>query len=98
MGAGLKFGDHNFTNSGDPAGPRGASAQEAEEIKSKCGGLVRNIEHYATTDAKDCYYTVSAGERFAVRKIGKSWVVSACSGHGFKFGPLIGKAMAEACA
>jgi glycine/D-amino acid oxidase-like deaminating enzyme len=98
MGAGLKFGDHKFTNSGDPAEPRGASAQEAEEIKSKCGGLVRDIARYAIINAKDCYYTVSAGERFVVRKIGKSWIVSACSGHGFKFGALIGKAMAAAIA
>ena len=35
-------------------------------------------------------------ERFALRRIGaKGWLISACSGHGFKFAALMGEAAAD---
>jgi glycine/D-amino acid oxidase-like deaminating enzyme len=43
-----------------------------------------------------CFYTVAPGERFVVEAYGRAFLVSACSGHGFKFGPLIGLRLAEA--
>jgi glycine/D-amino acid oxidase-like deaminating enzyme len=32
-----------------------------------------------------------------VLKDGKVWLASCCSGHGFKFGPLVGRILADLC-
>ena len=51
---------------------------------------------YRVLEAKSCFYTVTADERFAIRPLGaRGWLASACSGHGFKFGALVGEAVAD---
>lgn len=48
--------------------------------------------------AKNCFYTVSPDESFLIGKIqslNSSYFASACSGHGFKFAPAIGDALAN---
>ncbi len=48
-------------------------------------------------EEKACFYTVTEDESFWVGAIGaRGWAMSACSGHGFKFGPLMGRALADA--
>ena len=43
-----------------------------------------------------CFYTVTEDERFVVEKAGThGWVMSPCSGHGFKFGALMGLELAR---
>jgi sarcosine oxidase/sarcosine oxidase subunit beta len=50
----------------------------------------RAPERYARLEAKACYYTVTADEAFIVEALGaRGYVVSACSGHGFKLAPLV---------
>ena len=46
--------------------------------------------------AKTCLYTNTSNEDFLWGQLGERvfWV-SACSGHGFKFGPWIGRQMAD---
>jgi glycine/D-amino acid oxidase-like deaminating enzyme len=98
-GAGLKVGDHRFSLSGDPDAPRVATAQEAEAVVARCRGRIRELERYRSVSAKVCFYTVEPAERFVVEPLGRAgWVVSACSGHGFKFGSVIGLRLAEAIA
>jgi sarcosine oxidase/sarcosine oxidase subunit beta len=47
-------------------------------------------------EAKSCFYTNMPQDLFAVRPLGtKAWLVSACSGHGFKFGALTGEMVAK---
>ncbi len=46
-------------------------------------------------DAETCLYTTTPDERFLLERHGRVVVGSACSGHGFKFAPLIGKKLAE---
>jgi glycine/D-amino acid oxidase-like deaminating enzyme len=43
-----------------------------------------------------CRYGNEPAQRFILRKRGSAWVLTGCSGHGFKFGPLMGEALAEA--
>jgi sarcosine oxidase len=45
--------------------------------------------------AATCLYTTTPDERFVVERHGPLVVVSACSGHGFKFTPLIGRMAAD---
>jgi sarcosine oxidase len=42
-----------------------------------------------------CFYTNTKDESFILERHGNIVVGSACSGHGFKFAPLIGKRLAE---
>jgi monomeric sarcosine oxidase len=46
--------------------------------------------------AKGCLYTNTANEDFLLGRVDEQiYFVSACSGHGFKFGPWIGRTMAD---
>jgi sarcosine oxidase len=47
------------------------------------------------TSAASCLYTSSPDERFIIERHGPIVVGSPCSGHGFKFVPLIGRQLAE---
>jgi sarcosine oxidase len=40
-------------------------------------------------------YTTTPDEHFIVERRGRVVIGSACSGHGFKFAPAIGKRLAE---
>lgn len=49
------------------------------------------------TRATGCLYTVAPDEGFRFHRLdARTLVVSACSGHGFKFGPWVGVKVAEA--
>jgi len=67
-------------------------------------GRQRVIRHAATwmpgldptpTSATTCLYTNSPDESFIIERHGPIVVGSPCSGHGFKFVPLIGRRLAE---
>jgi sarcosine oxidase len=49
----------------------------------------------APTSATTCLYTNSPDESFIIERHGPIVVGSACSGHGFKFAPLVGRQLAE---
>jgi glycine/D-amino acid oxidase-like deaminating enzyme len=46
-------------------------------------------------DAQSCLYTTTADEHFVLERRGRVVVGSACSGHGFKFAPAVGRRLAE---
>ena len=43
----------------------------------------------------ECLYTSTVDESFVLRRVGPVVIGSPCSGHGFKFTPLIGRRLAE---
>mgnify|MGYP000380223837 CR=1 FL=1 len=49
----------------------------------------------APTSSTTCLYTTTPTEDFHITREGPIVVVSACSGHGFKFTPLVGRMAAE---
>ncbi len=96
-GTGLKFGDHRFTLAGNPDRGREARRAEAEEMLAKCRHRFRNGEHYRIVEAKTCFYDVEPNERFILEPLGAAGcVMSGFSGHGFKFGALMGELAAAA--
>jgi len=96
-GLGLKVGDHRFSLAGDPDRDRLAGNDEAEAIAALARPRFRDFADYRITMAKTCFYDVQANERFIVEPVGpKAWIMSGFSGHGFKFGPLIGERLAAA--
>ncbi|PWT73619.1 MAG: hypothetical protein C5B46_05145, partial [Proteobacteria bacterium] len=52
------------------------------------------LANSTAVDAQSCLYTTTADERFILERRGRVVVVSACSGHGFKFAPAIGASAA----
>jgi glycine/D-amino acid oxidase-like deaminating enzyme len=95
-GRGLKVGDHAFSRTGDPAAPRQAGPAEIAPLLARCRSLIKGFERWRIDRLKVCFYTVTADERFVVEKQGaKGWLMSPCSGHGFKFGALMGLELAR---
>lgn len=96
-GTPLKIGDHRFAPHGDPEDPRDASPAEAEEILAYARHRIRGLAEYRVLSAAACYYDVEPQERFVVERLGdRGFVMSGFSGHGFKFGALLGLALARA--
>jgi glycine/D-amino acid oxidase-like deaminating enzyme len=99
QGRGFKVGDHSFSRSGDPDAGREASEDEIRPMLAFCRSLFRGSDAWQTDRVKACFYTVTEDERFVVEKTGaKGWVMSPCSGHGFKFGALMGLELARTIA
>ena len=96
-GTSLKIGDHRFALTGDADDPRAASPAEAEAILALARHRLPGLDRYRVLEARACYYDVAAGERFILAPLGpRAWVMSGFSGHGFKFAPLLGQALAKA--
>ncbi|HYM33290.1 MAG TPA: FAD-dependent oxidoreductase [Candidatus Cybelea sp.] len=96
-GLGLKVGDHRFSLQGEPDRNRAATNAEAEAIAAQARPRFRDFADYRIVMAKTCFYDVTADERFIVEPIGRStWAMTGFSGHGFKFGPVLGQRLAAA--
>ncbi|MGE0733141.1 MAG: FAD-dependent oxidoreductase [Alphaproteobacteria bacterium] len=94
-GTGLKVGDHVFSLIGEPDRDREPSKAEAETLLALCRKRLVDFDQYRLDFAKTCFYTVEPDERFIVEKLGRrGWVLTGFSGHGFKFGAVIGQRMA----
>ena len=90
---GLKAGEHIAGPLTDPD----EEGQPNEDSVTKIAGWV--AEHYPDADPKPhfmetCIYTNTDDERFILERHGPIVIGSPCSGHGFKFAPLIGKRLA----
>jgi glycine/D-amino acid oxidase-like deaminating enzyme len=96
-GTGLKVGDHRFSLAGDPDGDRIGTEAEIAVALAACARRLKRFDEYRVEYLKACFYTVEPDEKFIIEPAGLStYVMSPCSGHGFKFGPLLGSAVAGA--
>ncbi len=60
------------------------------------GYVTSHVPHAHTTGRTDtCLYTITPDEDFVLDRVGRLVVASPCSGHGFKFVPLFGRALAD---
>jgi sarcosine oxidase len=91
-GLGMKAGLHQSGPTIDPDEPGGADAEIAErtvawvERRFRVAGPAARVE--------TCLYTRRANDEFLLERRGRIVVGSPCSGHGFKFAPVIGKRLA----
>ncbi|MGN6767078.1 MAG: NAD(P)/FAD-dependent oxidoreductase [Rhizobiaceae bacterium] len=94
---GLKFGSglHKFA-SPDADARRVPEPGEGEAIRDLFAPPIARIGEYRIADVKTCAYTFTADERFLGVGLGRAIVVSACSGHGYKFGAAVGRRVADA--
>jgi sarcosine oxidase len=89
---GLKAGLHHAgaaTDPDDDPPPDGAIAEWATRWARR-----RIPDAGDLLGAETCIYTNTADESFVLERHGRVVVGSACSGHGFKFAPLIGRTLA----
>jgi glycine/D-amino acid oxidase-like deaminating enzyme len=95
----LKIGDHVFTKKGDPDEDRLATDEDVARLFASAHRAYRDFDRYTVLERKACFYTVAEGERFIAEPIGsRGYVLSACSGHGFKLAPLMGEGLARVIA
>jgi len=96
-GGGLKFGTglHKEPAS-DADANRVPRAGEGEAIRDHFSPPIARLAEYRVTGTVTCAYTFTSDERFFATEIGKALVVSACSGHGYKFGAAVGRRVADA--
>ncbi|HYA09437.1 MAG TPA: FAD-dependent oxidoreductase, partial [Gaiellaceae bacterium] len=90
---GLKAGAHHAGRETDP--DEGGEPDAA--IVERISGWVRERLPGADpepTGAETCIYTSTADESFVLERSGRVVVGSACSGHGFKFAPAVGRRLA----
>ncbi|WP_424814301.1 FAD-dependent oxidoreductase [Roseococcus sp. YIM B11640] len=99
QGTPLKIGDHSFSLQGDPDDDRTPDPREAGRILDLARRRIPGLDRFASLGAATCFYDVEPDERFVVEKLApRSWVMSGFSGHGFKFGALLGRRLAAAIA
>lgn len=95
-GGGLKFGTGlHKRKSPDADLDRVAAEGEGEAIRAHFAPPMKRLSEYRVVDVVTCAYTFTADERFFASEIGKCLIVSACSGHGYKFGAAVGRRVAR---
>jgi sarcosine oxidase len=91
---GLKAGAHHAGTEADPD----AEGEPDPAILERIARWVR--ERFPDVDpdpvgAQTCFYTTTADQHFVLERRGRVVIGSACSGHGFKFAPAVGRRLAD---
>ncbi len=94
---GLKVGSHMRGKPADPDEQVGADPGLVDEIVEWTAARFPRAGR-KPIDAQSCFYTSTDVERFSIERHGRIGVGSACSGHGFKFAPAVGKQLAALAA
>ncbi|MEP3049267.1 MAG: FAD-dependent oxidoreductase [Roseibium sp.] len=94
-GTGLKFGAGIHKYTAEPDQDRFAKAGEGEILRDYFSPPFARIEEYRVDDVVTCAYTFTADRHFFCKTEDKATIVSACSGHGYKFGAVVGQKLAD---
>jgi sarcosine oxidase len=94
-GEGIKVAEHH---AGAVVDPDDRTYDVSPEAESRVNYYVEHwlpgLDPYPVT-AATCLYTSTPDQEFFIERHGPLVVVSACSGHGFKFTPLVGRMAAD---
>lgn len=69
-----------------------------EGCRDFLGKTIPNLQNATVSDKRICFYNLTPDEDFIIDthpEWPNGWIATGFSGHGFKFGPLIGRTMAE---
>ncbi len=91
-GVGLKAGLHQTGPAIDPDDPGGPDVEVAERTAAWVERRFRGAGPAVRVET--CLYTTRPNDEFVLERKGRIVVGSPCSGHGFKFAPLIGRQLA----
>jgi sarcosine oxidase len=91
---GLKVGVHR---TGPPTDPDDEGVSDPEAIRCTSDWVERYVEgaRPGVVRTETCLYTNMPDESFVCERHGRVVVGSPCSGHGFKFAPLVGEELAR---
>jgi sarcosine oxidase len=90
---GLRAGEHIAGPGTDPDAPGTVNDASVAKLKAWVATRFPGIDP-EPVHAETCLYTNTDDERFILERHGRVVVGSPCSGHGFKFAPLIGERLA----
>ncbi len=91
---GLKAGAHHAGAEADPDAPGDPDEAIVERVAAWVRRRLPGVEAEPLA-AETCLYTTTPDERFVLERRGRLVVGSACSGHGFKFAPAVGRRLAD---
>jgi sarcosine oxidase len=91
---GLKAGAHHAGSESDPDAEGTPDPTIVERIRSWVRERFPDIDP-EPVETQTCLYTTTADQRFVLERRGRVVVGSACSGHGFKFAPAVGRRLAS---
>jgi sarcosine oxidase len=92
----LKLGLEATTSIGDPSGPRVLLDEEVRGVFETYRARLKDIDDYRLVEGHTNWWTLAPEERFVFATVDRAHFLSACSGHGFKFGALTGEDVARA--
>jgi sarcosine oxidase len=95
-GTDLKFGAGIHRRPREPDEEREPRPGEGEQIRDYFAPPLARLSEYRVKRVASCAYTFREDTTFFARRLGKALVVSACSGHGYKFGAAVGRRVADA--
>ena len=93
-GVGLKVGEHGSGLEVDPDARPPVDDATVTRLAAYARERLPGAEPEAVR-VDSCLYTTTPDESFWLRREGPIVVCSACSGHGFKFAPVVGQRVAE---
>ena len=91
---GIKAGEHHAGRYSDPDDGGGPDTETLQRIVAWVAAIHPDADPTPVA-VQTCMYTTTADEGFILRRWGRLVVGSACSGHGFKFAPVIGRRLAD---
>jgi sarcosine oxidase len=94
---GLKAGMHMGGTPADPDEPGSADPQAVRDIAAWVAERFPGIDP-EPVEVQSCFYTRTPDESFVLERHGRIVVASPCSGHGFKFAPVVGRHVAALAA
>ncbi|MGI4943841.1 MAG: NAD(P)/FAD-dependent oxidoreductase [Janthinobacterium lividum] len=96
-GTGLKFAAGvNKRLAHDPSANRVPAPGEGERLRDLFSAPFADVAAYRVAKVVTCAYTFTEDHTFFSRARGRTLTVSACSGHGYKFGAAVGRRVADA--
>ena len=91
---GLKLGIHKSGQALDPDRPAPPDPELVERMRETAACYFPSADP-EPAGVETCLYTNTDDERFVLERHGRIVVGSACSGHGFKFAPVVGRQLAD---
>lgn len=94
-GVPVKLGNAALVRRASNDRDQAVAPDEVHAILRSYENMVRGLDRFAVHLAVANYWTLAPDSRFVLADLGRSVLVSACSGHGFKFGALTGEDVAQ---
>jgi sarcosine oxidase len=91
---GLKAGSHHAGAEADPDTETPPDPAIVERIVAWVGARFPDVDP-SPVETQTCLYTTTPDQGFILERRGRVVVGSACSGHGFKFAPAVGRRLAD---